>query len=169
MSSLENEIGTLSELMNQEVEQYHRILNALDKEAECLKHGDVDSLLDAVKTIEVHTTALHRLQEPIEASLRGVFEDLGRDAENLTLSRLVEHLPPETRARMQVYHHTLTELQGRVRRVNEKNKMFIREHVAFLSDLTSMIVRPAAEVPCYPKSGKPRPASSLPYALNREV
>jgi hypothetical protein len=155
--------------MDQEVEQVHRILNALDKEAECLRRGDVDSLLEAVKAIEVHTTALHRLQEPVETSLRGVFEALGRDAEQLTLSQLVEHLPPETRTRMQVYHHMLAELQGRVHRVNEKNKRFIREHVAFFSDLTSAVVTPMAEVPCYPRTGKPRPVSSLPYALNREV
>ena len=87
MSTLEDEIRALSELMDQEVEGYHLIIEALDKEAECLKHGDVDSLLTVVKTIEVHTTALHRLQPPIEASLQRVFEALGKDVEKRTLSR----------------------------------------------------------------------------------
>jgi iron-sulfur cluster repair protein YtfE (RIC family) len=134
-----------------------------------LKHGDVDSLLTVVKTIEVHTTALHRLQPPIEASLQRVFEVLGKDGEKRTLSRLVDHLPSEHRARMRSFQHTLAGLQERVRQVNERNKTYIREHVTFLSNLTSLMIRPVVENPCYPKTGQSGPAVSLPYTLSREV
>jgi flagellar biosynthesis/type III secretory pathway chaperone len=169
MSSLENEIRTLSQLMDQEVEGYHLIIDALNKEAECLKKGEVDFLLKVVKTIEDDTTILHRLQPPIEASLQRVFDALGKDVEKRSLSRLVNDLPPEHRARMRSYQHTLADLQERVRQMNEKNKTFIREHVTFLSTLTSLMIRPLVENPCYPKTGRGCPAVSLPYTLNREV
>jgi len=169
MSTLENEIRMLSELMDQEVRGYRLIIEALDQEAECLKNGDIDSLLEVVKGIESHTTALRRLQAPIEASLHAAFEALGVDAEKQTFSRLTDDLPPEHRLKMKSFHRTLNELRERVRLTNERNKRFIREHVAFLSDLSSLMIRPVVEGPCYPNKGKPRTTVSLPYALNREV
>jgi hypothetical protein len=122
-----------------------------------------------VKGIESHTTALHRLQAPIEASLHAAFEALGVDAEKQTFSRFTDDLPAEHRVKMKSFHRTLNELRERVRLTNERNKRFIREHVAFLSDLSSLMIRPVVEGPCYPNKGKPRTTVSLPYALNREV
>ncbi len=168
MPSLEDEVRTLFEIMDQEVKTYRLIADALNKEAECLREGQIDPLLSVVKTIESYTTTLCRLQTSMGVSIGRVFEVMEKDVGDKTLSRLMADLPPVHRTKMKFYQHTLTQLQERVRLMNEKNKAFIREHLAFLGDLTSWLIHPVTETPCYPKTGHPSLAVP-PYAFNREV
>jgi hypothetical protein len=169
MPSLEDEVRTLFEIMDLEVETYRLIADALNKEAECLRGGQIDSLLKVVKTIESYTTTLCRLQASMGDSMGRVFEVLEKDAGEKTLSRLMLHLPPVHRTKVKSYQHTLTQLQERVRQTNENNKAFIREHLAFLGDLTSWLINPVTETPCYPKAVHPSPVVAPSYALNKEV
>ena len=70
---------------------------------------------------------------------------------------------------MKSYQQTLVQLQERVRQMNEKNKAFIREHLAFLGDLTSWLINPVTETPCYPKAVHPSPVVPPFFTFNREV
>ena len=169
MASLEDEVRTLFQLMDQQIASYHLIIDELKEEAECLRTGAIDSLVKVVKRIEHYTETLRRLQTPIQVSIGRVFEVLERDAEDKTLSHLAANLPPVHRTKMKFYQHTLTQLQERVRPMNEKNKAFIREHLTFLGDLTSWLIHPVTETPCYPKTVHASPVVPLSYAFNREV
>ena len=169
MSSLENEIGTLSELMDQEVETYRLVADALNMEADCLRGGQIDSLLKVVKTIEGHATTLCRLQASAGDAIGRVLDVLEKDAGEKTLSRLMAHLPPVHRTKVKSYQHDLMQLRERVRQTNENNKAFAREHLAFLGDLTSWLINPVTETPCYPKAVHPSPVVAPSYAFNKEV
>ncbi|OGP63768.1 MAG: hypothetical protein A2170_10295 [Deltaproteobacteria bacterium RBG_13_53_10] len=166
---MEDEVRALSQLMDQEVERYRLIADELDKEADCLKKGQIDLLLGVIKKIEGHTEFVHRLQSPIETSIERIFEALGKDGEDKTLSRLAAHLPPVHRTKVKSYQQTLVLFQERVRQMNEKNRTFIQEHLAFLGDLTSWLINPVTETPCYPKAVHPSPVVTPSYAFNKEV
>jgi hypothetical protein len=169
MAPLEDEVNTLTQLMDQEIASYHLIIDELKEEAECLRTGAIDSLVKVVKRIEQYTETLRRLQKLIQASIGRIFEVLGKDLLERTLSHLAANLPPVHRMKMKFYQHTLTQLQDRVRPMNEKNKAFIREHLAFLGDLTSWLIHPVTETPCYPNRVHASPVVPLSYAFNREV
>ena len=168
MLSLEDEVKTVSQLMEQEITVYRLLIQELKKEAECLRTGAIDSLVKVVETIGHHTETLHQLQTLMEASIGRVFGIMEKGVEKKTLSHLVANLPPVHRAKMKSHQHALTQLQEWVSQMNEKNRVFIREHLTFLADLTSWLIHPVVETPCYPKTGHPSLAVP-PYAFNREV
>lgn len=169
MAPLEDEVNTLSQLMDQEIASYHLIIDELKEEAECLRTGATDSLVKVVERIEDHTETLRRLQTLIQASIGRTFEFLGKDVQERTLSHLAANLPPVYRTKIKSYQHRLTQLQEWVSKMNDGNKTFIREHLNFLADLTSWLIHPVIETPRYAKTGHPSPVVPLSYAFNREV
>ncbi len=169
MPSLEDEVNTLSQWMEQQISTYHLLIEELKKEADCLKTGAIDPLLKVVHAIELHTEVLRRHQMPVQASIERVFKALNEETKEKTLSSLLPHLPPVQRAKLKSYQNTLRQLQEWVGQMNEKNKAFIGEHLTFLADVMALLINPVAEIPCYPKTGHPGSRVPLPYAFNREV
>jgi flagellar biosynthesis/type III secretory pathway chaperone len=168
MVSLESELGRLSQLMEQEIAVYRQLVEATATESECLKKGANDSLVEVIRTIEHHTAKLRQLDERIQSSMGVLFETLGENGKEKTLSRLLTLLPPVRREKLKPYQKTLVFLQQRVRKTNEKNKTFIQENLKFLQHLISFLIHPVQDSSCYPGAG--RSSLSVPsYALNREV
>jgi len=168
MAPLEDEVNALSELMEKEVSIYHLLIDELKRESECLRRGEIESLVKVVKTIEHHTEALHRLKTSIQSSIGRVLEVLEKDGQERTLSHLLSLLPPGQRGKVKLCLKTLLQLEEWVKKTNQKNKTFIEEHLIHLRHLTSFLIHPVPDPPCYPKTGRCSPAVA-PYALDREV
>ena len=170
MTSLEDDLESLSQLMEQEIAIYGLLVEALKREAECLREGERanDSLLEVVRTIEQHTANLRQVDGRAQAAVGNLLEILGEKEKEKTLSHLVTLLPPAHRRKLKSYQKTLLRLQDWIKENNEKNKTFIEEHLIFLQHLTSFLIHPVPDLPCYPGMG--RSSSTVPsYALNREV
>jgi hypothetical protein len=168
MVSLESELGSLSQLMEQEIAVYRQLVESMLTESECLKKGANDSLVEVIRTIEHHTASLRQLDGRIQSSLGVLFETLGQKDHEKTLSRLLTVLPPVHREKLKSDQKTLVHLQQWVRKTNEKNKTFIQENLKFLQHLISFLIHPVPDSPGYPGAG--RSSLSVPsYALNREV
>jgi hypothetical protein len=168
MAYLEDEVNALSQLMDEEISIYHLLIEDLKRESECLRGGAIDSLVEVVKAIEQHTDALRRLHPSIQSSIERAFEALEKDEKEKTLSRLVSILPPVYQGKVKSNQKILLQLHERVKRTNQKNRTFIEEHLILLRHLTSFLINPVPDPPCYPQTGR-RPPTVAAYALNREV
>jgi hypothetical protein len=168
MGPLDDELTDLYRLMDQQVSNYHLLIEELKKEGEYLRQGSIDSLMKVLKNIDSFTQAIARLHTSVQESVEKLLEGLGKDKVEKRVS-LLTCLPSRDRARMKSYRNELGQLQEWVRMINEKNKVFIQEHLAFLGDLTTRLFRPDVESPGYLPDGGPTSSPPLSYSLNREV
>ena len=168
MPSLEDELANLSQLLHQEITIYGLLIDALNRQTECLRKGAIDSMVEVIRRIEHYTTEVRQLNGRIQTVTGDLFEMLGDQGKEMSLSHLISLLPPVHRGKLKSYQKTLLHLQEGVKITNEKNKTFIEEHLIFLRHLTSFLIHPVPDPPCYPRAG--HASLTVPsYALNREV
>ena len=168
MLSLENDVKTLYDLLEHEISAFDLLIEELTNEAECLKTGATDSLLKVVNRIEHHVETIRRHERSVQETIGRLLETLEKGGEPKTLSRLVSLLPSGQRTKIHSFQRSLIQLRERARQINEKNKLFIQEHLNFVHQLTSSLINPTPDSPSYPGAGR---TSSFvpPYALSREV
>jgi hypothetical protein len=164
MTSPENELGRLYGLLDQEVAAYRLIIEELKNQAECLREGDTDRLLEVVCTMGQQTDVAQEVQKAV-GTLIGTSPPRGNGGGE-ALDRLAARVSPADRKRVISYGRTLKDLRARISRMNERNKIFVREHLDFFSELTSSLVAPGTV--SYPNVRRPTgPVAS--FAFNREV
>jgi len=61
MGPLDDELTDLYRLMDQQVSNYHLLIEELKKEGEYLRQGSIDSLMKVLKNIDSFTQAIARL------------------------------------------------------------------------------------------------------------
>jgi hypothetical protein len=164
MTSLENELARLYELLDQEVTTYGLIIKELKKQAECLREGDTDRLLEVVHEMGQQTDAAQGLQKAVETLIAKTLPGGNGGVESL--DRLAARVSPAHRKRMISYGRTLKDLRARMAGMNERNKIFVCERLNFFSELTSSLVAPGmVSYPNARRSTGPVPS----FAFNREV
>ncbi len=167
MASFEDNVSQCYRLLEEAISAYRSLNDQLKSEGEALKSASVEGLMTVVRNIEGQREKLRALN----ASLRDVLANLvpAGQEEGPTLSRVIEAMPPEHRARMHSYKQTLDRLRDRMERTNSRHQVFLREYLSVVSGLVSWILQPSAEPSGY--SGQSRPALTRPvaYSFQREV
>ncbi len=164
MTCPEQELGALYGLLDQQVEAYRLIIEELKKQAECLRQGDTERLLEVIRSMGQQADTAHRLRRAVETLIEKNLAG-GKDSDK-SLNGFAARVSPADRNRVLWYGRTLEDLRARMSRLNERNKMFVREHLSFFSDLTRALIAPGAvSYPRTRRSTGPVPA----FAFNREV
>ena len=163
--------GFLKELfqqMEEEILYYHLLAEEMKKESEYLRKGSMNSLMESLQFLEIHTTEIRKIHESIHISIEKILSTMeGKEGKN-DLSGLLPLLPPQDSQRIKDYQRSLGALKKRIAQINARNKTFIQESMAYLRDLFSLLTQPAAESPLYIQNGKTQ-FSTLPISLNRKV
>jgi len=159
----------LYDLLEEEIFQYHLLVEELKKESEHLRRGSVDSLTESLYSLEIHAAAIHKVHDSIQKTVGKVLAFLSPGEEKRNLSRLLAALPPEDAGRIKSYQNTLDRMKTWVGRINERNKNYIQESMNYWKDLVSLLTEPLAESPVYVQNGKKSVSGSLPCTLNRKV
>jgi hypothetical protein len=159
----------LYDLLEEEIFQYHLLVEELKKESEHLRRGSVDSLTESLNSLEIHASAIRKVQESIQKTVEKVLAFLSPGEEERNLSRLLAVLPPEDAGRIKSCQKALERMKIWMARINERNKNYIQESLNYWKDLVSLLAEPLAESPVYAQNGKKSVSGSLPCTLNRKV
>jgi len=168
MPFTEDEVNSLCQQMEQEIDTYRLLIHDLEEEADCLKRGAIDTLIRVVVRIEQRTATLQQTGASVQTSVEKLLDKVTQEGDR-TFERLLTMLPPSYRGRLKSNQKTLVQLQEWVRQTNGKNKLFIQDHLTFLSDLVSSMIHPPTDPPCYQKPGRSSSSVHPSYALSREV
>ncbi len=159
----------LYDLLEEEIFQYHLLVEELKKESEHLRRGAVDSLTESLQSLEIHVAAIRKVHESIQKTTGKALAFLSPGEEKRNLSHLLAVLPPEDAGRIQSYQKTLERMKIWMARINERNKGYIQESMNYWKDLVSLLAEPLAESMVYVQNGKKSVSPSLPCTLNRKV
>ena len=159
----------LYDLLEEEIFQYHLLVEELKKESEHLRRGSVDSLTESLYALEIHTAAIRKVHESIQKTVGEALAVQNPGEEERNLPRLLAVLPPEDATRIKSYQNTLDRMKTWVGRINERNKGYIQESMNYWRDLVSLLTEPLAESVVYIQNGKKSVSGSLPCTLNRKV
>jgi hypothetical protein len=159
----------LYDLLEEEIFQYHLLVEELKKESEHLRRGSVDSLAESLHSLEIHAAAIRKVHESIQKTVGKALAFLSPGEEERNLSRLLAVLPPEDAGRIKSCQKALERMKIWMARINERNKNYIQESLNYWKDLVSLLTEPLAESPIYAQNGKKSVSGSLPCTLNRKV
>lgn len=159
----------LYDLLEEEIFQYHLLVEELKKESGHLRRGSVDSLTESLHSLEIHAAAIRKVHESIQKMVGKALAFLSPGEEERNLSRLLAVLPPEDAGRIKSYQKALERMKIWMARINERNKNYIQESLNYWKDLVSLLTEPLAESPVYVQNGKKSVSGSLPCTLNRKV
>ena len=112
----------LYDLLEEEIFQYHLLVEELKKESEHLRRGSVDSLTESLQTLEIHAEAIRKVHESIQKAAGKTLTLLSPGEAERSFSRLLAILPPEEVARINSYKKTLERMKIWMSRINERNK-----------------------------------------------
>jgi hypothetical protein len=159
----------LYDLLEEEIFQYHLLVEELKKESEHLRRGSVDSLAESLQFLEIHASTIRKVHESIQKTVAKALATLNPGEEERSLPHLLAVLPPEDATRIKSYQKTLDRMKTWVARINERNKNHIQESMNYWKDLVSLLTEPMAESAVYIQNGKKSVSGSLPCTLNRKV
>jgi len=159
----------LYDLLEEEIFQYHLLVEELKKESEHLRRGSVESLTESLQSLEIHAAAIRKVHDSIQKAVEKALAFLSPGEGERNLSRLLAVLPPEDAGRIKSCQKTLERMKIWMARINERNKNYIKESMNYWKDLVSILTEPLAESPVYVQNGKKSVSASLPRTLNRKV
>jgi len=165
----EEHLDSLYQLLEDEIFHLHLLAGEVKKESEYLKKGSLESLMEPLYSLEVHTAALRKIQESIQKAIGRILELRQRPENEKTLSGLITALPSQESRKIRGYQSTLTKLKTWISRMNGQNQSFLKESLAYGQDLLSLLTGSFVESPLYVQNGQKKSSVPLPHSLNRKV
>jgi hypothetical protein len=107
------------------------------------------------------------IEEEVQRTGETILQGMGKEERECPLSCLSSLLDPAHQSRLSSYQKKILQLKAWTKQINDQNTAFIREYMAFLSELISPLVGRLNESTGYPNHKKT--SVLLPYALSREV
>jgi len=164
-----SQIQEVARHLEEEISHYENLVAALKKEADHLRQGSPENLLQSVKDVSAQVAAIQQIHQEARKKIEGVLRAAGNEALKRTLADLIQQLPPKESQRLQTYQRTLDNLKTWVMQINFRNKAFIQESLAHWKDLFSLLNPANALSPGYVPNGKKNPSRQLPVSLDRKV
>jgi len=162
-------LNRLSDLLEEEITNYDRLIREMKRESDCLRKGSTESLMESIRVLDDYQAAILASEEKIKGSIEQILKSLGGEPREPTLCHVLNILPKGDQRKIKAHQQTLRTLKNWAGKINEQNKSFIQEYLAYLDDLLSFVIGPRVEAPGYLQKGRGRSLTPLPRALNREV
>ena len=165
---VEDQLQSLYRMFEEEISAHRGLLEEVEREAECLRKGSIENLMQAVHRIEEQTASILRKKKEIGQAIETLRLTLGEKRGERDLSALIPVLPEAAQQKIKGYEKALARVREWIGRRNERNKSFIQEALSCWQNLFSILVQPLAEAPEYARNGQKKQIPA-PYALNRKV
>jgi flagellar biosynthesis/type III secretory pathway chaperone len=166
---MEKSLQILYQLLEEEISQYQLLLEEIKKESAYLRQRSPEGLIKSVRSLEEHAAVILKLNEGIKIGIETILNSFGKAGQEKTLTGLTAILPSQEARKIKAYQSTLKKLKEWVSQVNNRNKTFIKESLAYWRDLFSLLTQPQGESPVYLSSGQRRSFILPPQSLNRKV
>ena len=166
---MESQIQAVTKMLEEEIAHYEKLVAALKKEADDLRKGSPEDLLQSVKTVSVHAEAIHQIHQAVRKKIEDRLPSSGSEKLERTLADMIRILSPRESQGLQKYQGTLEKLKSWVIQINSRNKAFIQESLAHWRDLFSLVNPAKAASPGYVPCGRKKLLTQKPISLDRKV
>jgi hypothetical protein len=127
-------VQRLEKLLHEKILLYNDLLHCLNEERESLINVDLDRLWQ----ISHEKEELCKELEKTKGSIWGAIDPLV-DAQDMTLSQMMEKIPRTKRALFQKLYLRLIKLKTDIDLIRRENMAFINDSLEFLDDIISII------------------------------
>ncbi|MBP1717402.1 MAG: hypothetical protein H6Q43_840 [Deltaproteobacteria bacterium] len=166
---MESQIQAVARLLEAEISHYEKLVAALRNEADHLRKGSPEDLLQSVKTVSEHAEAIHQIHQDVRTKMEEMLHSAGNEKLGRTLADLTRLLPPRESRMLQKYQGTLEKLKSWVIQINSRNKAFIQESLVHWRGLFSLVNPAKATSPVYVPNGRQKPSTQQPISVDRKV
>lgn len=147
-------IETLMAILQQEVDVFRRLLEALGREQEGLMRHNIEVLELAVeeqKGITREAAVRERERQSVVHQLAGILQE---SPEELSLRRLIGRVQEPFRSQLQGFRETLVELQDQIRKANRQNTLLIKQSLKYVDKSLQILAGSGPAAGVYESSGR---------------
>lgn len=155
--------------MNEEIEQYHELIQNLKEESKYLRRGEVEPLIRIVRSIEEKVDHIWKIEKNVKKIIQEIDQNSYCEGDSPSFLKNYSNISGEQRIMLKQLRKRLNQSKEMVKRINELNKQFAHEYLFFLSEIISYFVSPNSEKFFYNRPGRKRTTSSTLVSINREV
>lgn len=119
---------TLIQVLDEESQEYEKLLGLSMKKTPVLVSGDLDELAKITDEEQIVVSKINRLEQKRQETFTDVANVINKDVKTLMLSDLVEMLAsrPVEQQKLAKVHDSLRSVVREVKRVNEQNRELIK-------------------------------------------
>jgi flagellar biosynthesis/type III secretory pathway chaperone len=166
---MESQIQAVARLLETEISHYEKLVAALRNEADHLRKGSTEDLLQSVKMVSEHADAIHQIHQDVRKKIEEMLNSAGNDKVKRTLADLIRLLPPRESRMLQKYQGNLEKLKSWVIQINSRNKGFLQETLAHWRGLFTLANPTQAASPVYVPNGRQKLSTPQPISVDRKV
>ena len=163
-------IDHLIRVLQEEVDIFHRFLDAMEREQQALMHHNIEALelsVEAQQALSLQVAAQEQMRQRLIRQMAGLLHE---DPEVLTLKRVVERIDPQLAEPLRELRETLLAQQERIRQVNRQNTLLIKQSMKYVDKSLQVLAGGHSSGTVYVQSGKvEKPTSSLKGVVNQVV
>jgi flagellar biosynthesis/type III secretory pathway chaperone len=164
---MQAQFADLAALLCQEIEHYRRLLALVRRERGKIVRGELAGLTELVRKKERLTQELVELEASRTSVVDKLAERFGERGGDLTLARVAQLAPPESRESLDAL---LAEFRGTISRLvaaNDVNRTLLGRSLEFVQASLALFRTVVNANPTYDASGRVETADGTCLALNR--
>ena len=125
--------------LEQQVACTRRLLGIVLAQGEAIRRQDVEAVLARLTDVQAEMVSRHGLELELDAPIAETSHHLGLHSEEITFEHLLLGLDATSAARARALSAELQGLVLETSRVHQQNQILIRQELAFLSHLMSLM------------------------------
>ena len=167
MAQQHDSLDALWKWMGEDMTSHQALLEEMRQEWGCLKKNDLPSLLPLLQVKETHMRRIKAHRESMAQIINGLLgEGVGKNRPRV-LSDLLPLISPSQAQKIKNYQRGIERLHGQIVSLNEQNKRFIQETLAYLEGIFSLLTSSHREELTYAQKGEDR-IRLFPSALDEQ-
>jgi flagellar biosynthesis/type III secretory pathway chaperone len=169
MAQQHDSLDALWRWMGEDMISHQALLEEMRQEWGCLKKNDLPSLLPLLQLKEAHMRRIKGHRESIIQIVNGFLGEAAGEDRPGVLSDFLPLVSPSQAQKIKNYQREIERLLRQIASLNEQNKRFIQETLAYLEGIFSLLTSSHREELTYARKGKTVSASLPPCWMSRKV
>ena len=162
MAQQRDSLDALWRWMGEDMTSHQALLEEMRQEWGCLKKNDLPSLLPLLQLKETHMRTIKANRESMAQIINGLLGERVGEERPGVLSDLLPLVSPSQAQKIKSYQRGIERLLHQIVSLNEQNKRFIQETLAYLEGIFSLFTSSHREELTYAQKGEDRIRLSSP-------
>jgi flagellar biosynthesis/type III secretory pathway chaperone len=162
-------LAELATLLRQEIDRYRHLLTLVRRERRGIVQGELAGLVGVVRKKEAATQDLAQVEAARVSLLRQIAGESGREAESLTLARVVEMAPGEIKSTLADLLAEFRGVVGLLIAANDVNRELLEKSLEFVHGSLRLFHTVGTNPPTYGAGGRVTEARRSLAVLNQSV
>ncbi len=131
---------SLSKHLKSELGLHRQLLGIAEEKRDTIVAGDIQIFSDLLKQEQQMLEEGQQLRHIREALMIGLAREVSVDVDKLRMAQILERAPEELRKELSGLQGSLKELLERLRDVNDRNMVLIRQSLTFVKEIMGYIM-----------------------------